>query len=190
MARSPRKPPAVPTENALHEAALAHLARYASTRAGLLRVLDRKVARWGASELGTTEGVADGRAAARRVAARLVESGAVSDAAFAEARARSLHRAGKSSRAIGAHLATRGVAMGMATEAARQEPAQELAAALIHVRRRRLGAYRATAGTADDFRRALASLARAGFAGAVAVQALRATREEAEALITAFRSGL
>jgi regulatory protein len=101
-----------------------------------------------------------------------------------------LHRIGKSSRAIGAHLATRGVAVSMATEAARQEPAQELAAALIHVRRRRLGAYRASPGTADDFRRALGSLARAGFGGSVAVQALRASREEAEALITAFRSGL
>jgi regulatory protein len=190
MARSPRKPPAAPTENVLHETALAHLARYASTRAGLLRVLDRKVSRWRASELGTIEGAAAGREAARRVVARLVESGAVSDAAFAETRARSLHRTGKSSRAIGAHLATRGVAAGMAKEAARQEPAQELAAALIHVRRRRLGAYRAAAGTADDFRRALASLARAGFGSPVAIQALRMARDEAEALITAFRSGL
>jgi regulatory protein len=190
MARRPPKQPATPTDATLHDAALAHLARYASTRAGLIRVLDRKVARWGASELGNSEGVNSGREAARRVVARLVESGAVSDAAFAEVRARSLHRAGKSSRAIGAHLATRGVAVGMATQAARQEPAQELAAALIHVRRRRLGAYRATAGTADDFRRALASLARAGFGGSVAIQALRATREEAEALITEFRSAL
>ena len=40
MAASP------PTEVSLREAALSHLARYATTRAGLIRVLDRRIDRW------------------------------------------------------------------------------------------------------------------------------------------------
>ena len=35
-----------PDEARLHEAALTHIARYATTRAGLLRVLDRRIDRW------------------------------------------------------------------------------------------------------------------------------------------------
>ena len=96
MARPPRKPPARPTESLLHGAALTHLARYGATASGLLRVLDRRVARWAASEAGDVEGAAAARAAARRVVAKLAESGAVNDADYAEARSRSLRRAGKS----------------------------------------------------------------------------------------------
>jgi regulatory protein len=190
MARTPRKPPATPTEASLREAALVHLSRYAATRSGLLRVLDRKVARWAASDAGDSSVAAAARAAARQVVARLAESGAVSDTAFAEARARTLHRAGKSSRAIGAHLAARGVSGQLATDSARQEPEQELAAAVIHARRRRLGPFRTAAASPELFRRELGSLARAGFGHSVAASALRLTREEAEALIAAFRNEL
>ncbi|NVN30925.1 regulatory protein RecX, partial [Endobacter medicaginis] len=42
--RRPPGPP--PSGHVLHEAALRHLARFAATRAGLLRVLDRRIARW------------------------------------------------------------------------------------------------------------------------------------------------
>src|SRR5215218_4105656 len=35
-----------PTEAALHQAALAHLARFAASEAGLRRVLERRVDRW------------------------------------------------------------------------------------------------------------------------------------------------
>jgi regulatory protein len=190
MARAPRKPPATPTEAVLHDAALSHLARYGTTRAGLLRVLDRKVARWAASQPGDHEAKAAAREAARRVVARLTESGAVSDTVFAQARARTLHRAGKSARAIGAHLSSKGVASGLATESARQEPARELAAAVIHVRKRRLGAFRMAASAPETYRKDLGSLARAGFSHAVAREALRLSREEAEAMIVAFRAEL
>jgi regulatory protein len=190
MARAPRKPPATPTEPALHDAALSHLARYATTRAGLLRVLDRKVARWAASEGGDSAATSEARAAARRVVARLTESGAVSDTVFAQARARTLHRAGKSARAIGAHLSSKGVGSALAAESARQDPERELAAAVIHVRKRRLGAYRLAPSLPETYRRELGSLARAGFSQPVASQALRMSREDAEALIVAFRAEL
>jgi len=189
MARRP-KPPAEPTEATLREAALLYLARYAATRQGLLRVLDRKIARWTASGEGDSHRAADARAAARRVAARLAESGAVSDAAFAQSRGRSLQRAGKSARAIGAHLSAKGVSREIAAESVRASPEKELAAAAIHARRRRLGAFRTGADSPELRRRELASMARAGFAQAVASQALRMSREDAEALIATFRAAL
>jgi regulatory protein len=190
MARPPRKPPATPTDSNLHEAALAHLARYATTRAGLLRVLDRRIARWAASEAGDTDAATTARAAARAVVDRLVASGAVSDAAFAQSRARSLQRAGKSARAISAHLSAKGVPATLATDTLHPDPEHELAAAIIHARRRRLGPFRTTAPTPETHRRELASLARAGFTQSIASRALRLDRDDAEALITAFRAHL
>ena len=189
MARRP-KPLAELTEATLRESALAYLARYAATRTGLLRVLDRKIARWAASAEGEAHAAPDLRAAARRVVARLVESGAVSDAAFAQSRGGSLQRAGKSARAIGAHLASKGVPRELAIESVPGSPEQELAAAVIHARRRRLGGFRTKPDSPDLRRRELAAMARAGFAHSVASQALRLSRDEAETLITTFRAEL
>jgi regulatory protein len=190
MARRP-KPLAELTEATLREAALTYLARYAATRTGLLRVLDRKIARWAAAADAEAQHAApDLRAAARRVVARLVETGAVSDAAFAQSRGRSLQRAGKSARAIGAHLAARGVSRELATESVPGSPEQELAAAVIHARRRRLGGFRTKPDSPDLHRRELAAMARAGFTQSVASQALRLSRDEAETLIATFRATL
>jgi regulatory protein len=190
MARKPLKPPATPTNATLQEAALNHLARYAATKAGLLRVLNRKIARWAASEAGDSDGAQQAREAARGVVARLAESGAVSDAAFAQSRTRSLQRAGKSARAIGAHLAAKGVPAALNTGSASDDSARELAAACIHVRKRRLGAFRTAPETPELRRRELTSLARAGFAHSVASQALRMSQEEAEEVIVGFRAAL
>src|SRR5271166_4410996 len=110
MAYSPRRTPNAPTEAVLHEAALNYLARYGATQAGVIRVLDRRIARWAAVTEDSGERAAEAKAIARRIVARLAETGAVNDGAFAASRARSLQRAGKSGRAIGAHLAAKGVA--------------------------------------------------------------------------------
>src|SRR5262249_44284811 len=105
--RSPRSTGPAPDAQALHDAALAHLARYAATEAGLRRVLERRLDRW--KRLAQQNGLdaeviaahaAAARNAVREVLARLIAAGAVSDAAYAESRARSLVRAGRSRRAI------------------------------------------------------------------------------------------
>ncbi len=122
--------------------------------------------------------------------ARLAEAGAVSDSAFAQSRARSLARAGRSRRAIGAHLARSGVPGALASATLPSDEQAEFAAALIHVRRRRMGPWRKQDASPELARRELASLARAGFPHSLATRALRAGREEADALIAAFRAGL
>jgi regulatory protein len=191
MPRRPDRPPGPPPdEPALHQAALTHLARYATTRAGLLAVLDRRIARWlraAGNDETTAEQAHSARAAARRVADRMVELGLVNDAAFAENRARSLTRAGRSRRAVAAHLAARGIDSETAQTALPDNPEAELAAALAQARRRRLGPFRTAPPDPARLQKELAALARAGFSRDTALRALRMAPAEAEALLHAAR---
>ena len=173
-----------PTEATLREAALRHLSRYGTTRAGLLRVLARRVQRWARAAEAPAADVAAALQSAEAAVARLAEAGAVDDAAFAESRARSLHRAGRSRRAIAAHLQAKGVGAELATRP--DDPASELAAALLYACRRRIGPFRQPPDPAQHLRD-LARLARAGFPAAIAGQALRMPADEAERQVLAAR---
>ncbi len=179
-----------PDQQTLHEAALHHLSRYATTAAGLTRVLDRRIARWAAAAGGGDRGetqatAAEARRVARLVVVRLVESGVVDDAGFATARAQRLARGGRSRRAVAAHLSARGVDAATTRAALTDDPAGELASALVYARRRRIGPFRvATEVDADAARRELAMLARAGFPRDVAMRALRTPAAEAHEIVT------
>jgi len=185
-------PRPTPTEASLHDAALRYLARFAATEAGLARVLHARIARWAAEQDAdpdaTAAQVRSARDAVATLVARLAAAGAVSDAAFAQARSRSLARAGRSRRAIAAHLAQRGVPQAVADDAMPSAAEAELAAALIHARKRRAGPFGTAQSTPEAQRRVLASFARAGFSQDVTRRALRMTREEADAVIAAFRA--
>jgi regulatory protein len=177
----------------LRDAALNYLARYAATEAGLARTLRRAVDRWaqratadGADSETVAEQAAQARALVPGVVARLAAAGAVSDAAFAESRTRSLVRGGRSRRAVAAHLAAKGVGAETSRAALEAEEMDELAAALVLTRRRRIGAFRVGDG---DRLRELAMLARAGFSQAVASEALRMPREAAEEVVLRLRRG-
>jgi regulatory protein len=184
-----QEPP--PNEEALHEAALAYLARYAATRATLLRALTRRVDRWarGAEGPDVPAQAAAARAAARTVVARLAAAGLVDDAAFAAARARRLRRTGRSRRAAAAHLAARGVDTETLAAALPEDVEEELAAAVAFARRRRLGPFRGGQSTPEIARRELAALARAGFPGAIARAVLALAPAEAEAMLARLRQG-
>jgi regulatory protein len=177
---------------ALHEAALAHLARYATTQAGLLRVLNRRIDRWVRAQAEEVEAdtVAAARAAARAIGAKLAEQGLINDAEFAASRARSLTRAGRSRQAIAAHLAARGVDRAAAAGAMPEHEDAEFAAALACARRRRIGPFRRAEVDAEGHNRELAMLARAGFPRDVALRALACPADEAETLTIALRQNL
>ena len=197
----PRRPPppvpaTPPDAPALREAALAHLARYATTEARLRQVLTRRLDRWArrAAELQDSETIAAAIAAARpaiaAVVAALAAAGLLDDAAFAASRARGLRRAGRSRRAIEHHLIARGVAPVTARDSVAEDAEAELAAALLLARRRRLGPFRATPlppGDPTAARRELAVLARAGFTESTARTALDYEPGAAEALVTRLR---
>ncbi|MBV8914153.1 MAG: RecX family transcriptional regulator [Acetobacteraceae bacterium] len=182
--------PSVPAPDraALHEAALQHLSRYAATEAGLVRVLERRIARWERGA-GVPPGEAGAsREAAREVARALAASGAVDDAVFAQARARRLLRSGRSRLAVSAHLAAKGVDAAVA-ERVLPERESELAAAMAFARRRRIGPFRTADADAERRQRELAALGRAGFPREIAEQVLRTDRDTAEALVTSLKQG-
>jgi regulatory protein len=185
---------APPDERRLNEAALAHLARFAATEAGLRRVLARRVDRW--ARAAEAEGQPDvaARAAAAKgtvaaVAKRMVAQGAVDDAAFAESRARRLQRTGRSRRATLAHLRDKGVDAETAAAALPEGEDAELDAALAFCRRRRIGPFARDEASPEARLKALGALARAGFGHAVAGRVLRMAPDDAEARLIAARQG-
>jgi regulatory protein len=183
------------TETALREAALAHLARFATTEAGLRRVLGNRIRRWAraAAEEGQepeaiAAAAATAQAQAAAIAARLVQAGAVDDALFAQARARRLQGSGRSARATLAHLSAKGVAPETARAALdHADMPGEFAAALILCRKRRFGPFAAAPPEPALRQKWLASLARAGFSGEVARRALALSRPEAEHILDQAR---
>lgn len=194
--RAPRPAGPAPGEARLREVALAHLARFAATEAALRRVLERRVERWaraaeaeGQPRETVAAAAARARVAAAEVARAMVALGAVDDAAFAESRARRLARTGRSRRAIAAHLAARGVDPGTAAAALPEGEEAELDAALAFCRRRRIGPFARAAEDAEARRRALAAMARGGFAQGVAWRALAMDPAEAEERLLAARRG-
>jgi regulatory protein len=189
MSSDPEPPP--PDEGSLYQAALGHLARYAATEAGLRRVLLRRVDRWARTQTDPETAapvIAEARRATEQVILRLARAGAVSDAAFAESRAKSLVRGGRSNRAVQARLIAKGVDPDVARSASARDPETELAAALVLVRKRRIGGYRATDEVDAAVRmKELGMLARAGFSRDIAERALGTEREEAERRIFDLR---
>jgi regulatory protein len=196
-ARPRRDIPAGPAPDAarLREAALAHLARFGTTEVGLRRVLQRRVDRWARraeaeGQLAETiaPAAAQAKQAAAEVAQALAKAGAVDDEAFAAARARRLNQAGRSRRAIAAHLAVKGVPA--ATAAGLLEETDELAAALGHLRRRRAGPFAVEQPPSPEARlKALGALARAGFPRDLAERALDMDPEDATDRLLAARRG-
>jgi regulatory protein len=187
---------APPGADTLYQAALTHLARYAATEAGLRRVLRRRVDRWARLQTdpdAAAGAVADAQAAIEAVILRLAQAGAVSDAAFAENRAKSLVRGGRSTRSVQATLIAKGVAPDLARAASVSDAETELAAALVLARKRRIGPYRSVDAAAPGARmpavriKELGLLARAGFSRDIAQQALDMAREDAESRIFELR---
>jgi len=178
----------------LREAALAHLARFAATEVGLRRILERRVARWARAaeaEGQSRETIAASAAALTAeiasIAQSLVVAGAVNDAAFAESRARRLARSGHSRRAIAAHLAAKGIESDTAAAALPEGEEAELLAAIAFCRRRRIGPFARMAPDAPARMKALAALARGGFAQSVARRALAMKPDQAEEMLLAGR---
>lgn len=158
-----RKVPPRISASYLENAALHYLERFASSRANLTRVMERKIMR-SAAHWGDDPDVARGQWQA--VLQKLIRLGYVNDESYAEQKVRGLVGRGGSQRAVRAKLAAKGIAPDLADQAlARlQEDLGDVdrAAAIRLARRRRLGPYRIK-DRALHRDRDLAALARAGF---------------------------
>ena len=166
-----------PTEDTLRAAALAYLARYSATQSGLLQVLTRRVQRWARRAGMDSASCAPSLAAARKVVTRLAALGVIDDALFTATRVKTLQRAGRSRRAISAHLQAKGVPADLAVIP--EDAAAELAAALLYIARRRMGPFRSEPDAAARPKEA-ARLARAGFPARIAYHVLDLSPEDAE----------
>ncbi len=174
-----------PTQTELREAALSYIARYSSTELGLRRILTNRVDRWRSQQPDAPpDTITRLRTIVDQVVATLVQGGLVNDKSFAEAKAASLRRQGRSRRSSRARLIAKGVSAELVKQALPDDPDADLAAAVMTARRRRLGAFGNRSGAvAHDGSRDLAKLVRAGFSIATAQRALAMESEEAEELI-------
>lgn len=155
----------------LENKALHYLGRYASTARRLEDVLKRFARRKMEDE--DPERMA---ALIARKVEHCQERGYVNDHAFAETKMASLRRQGASTNGIRRKLAERGVERDViSTVLAEQDTSDEmeLRSALIFARRRRLGPYSREEARREGWQnRHLGSLARAGFAAAIARQVM------------------
>lgn len=168
-----RLPP--PLDDAsLRSLALHYAARFATTRAKLLRYLARKLKErgWAGTAPADPGALAD----------RLAELGYVDDAAWAAMKGRAMALRGLGHRRVTGELAAAGVAE--ADRGAAPEVADALATALAFARRKRLGPFARThSDDAAARQKALAAFLRAGHDLATARAILAAASpEEAEAL--------
>ena len=177
-----------PAERRLMNKAVHYLGRYTASQQRLREVL----ARFAERKLDAHD--ADEVAVAReRVIGDCVRLGYVDDAAFALSQARGKRRAGRSGiairRALGQHALDDEMIDDALEEADEGVSDGELAAALRHASRRRLGPYARTPITEPgDRQRQLASFARAGFSLAMAHQVMNLdSAEDADALAETLR---
>ena len=177
-----------PAERRLMNKALNYLGRYTASQQRLREVL----VRFAKHKLDAHD--ADEVTVAReRVIGDCVRLGYVDDAAFAQSQARGKRRAGRSGiairRALGQHALDDEMIDDALAEADDGVSDGELAAALRHASRRRLGPYARTPITEPkDRQRQLASFARAGFSLAMARQVMDLdSAEDADALAEALR---
>ncbi len=161
----------IPTPDNLANVALYYLGRFAASEGSLRRVLENRVRR---AAMVHPDFAADSagqeklREAIGRIIAQHKKSGALNDAAFADMKANSLRRAGRSQRRIAQQLRHKGIAKDLIERALSPEDGEdpesaEKKAALVFARRRKLGPYRKEPSSADQRRKDLAVMGRAGF---------------------------
>jgi regulatory protein len=165
----------------LENAALYYLQRYATSAENLRRVLARKVKRSCAFHKVPED---EFHPLIDSLILRYQSSGLLNDKGFAEAKAATLRRQGKSRRAIEGKLKEKGLSrvdIETAIEKAGGEDEDELAAACAHARKKKLGRWR-TKPLKDpkDTRKEMAAMARAGFSYEMAKRALEYKGEEEE----------
>ncbi|MBS0517555.1 MAG: RecX family transcriptional regulator [Proteobacteria bacterium] len=178
------KRPARPiTATYLQNAATFYLERYPSTAEGLRRVLNRRVRR---AELAEAPIIDNVQQTIDAIVAKFVGAGMIDDEAFAQTKARALHRRGTSNKVTRQKLKLAGVdgatldrAMAGLDQELHTDPRRrEWTAAVALARRRRLGPYRPEKDRKERRDRDLAAMARAGFDYALARKVIDAVSVE------------
>jgi regulatory protein len=181
MKRSKRRRPKIPTRETLLEAALAYLSRFAASEQALRRVLQNRIRRTAillpefSRDVELQQSL---RSEIETIIIKYRKSGVLNDAAYAEIKARSLRRKGRSRRAISNTLGLKGIKSDAVQQALAEvdgEAGSEMAefeAAVAFARRKKLGRFRERRADVSRDRKDFAALARAGFSADAARKAL------------------
>jgi len=156
------------TAKYLQNAATFYLERYPSTAEGLRRVLNRRVRK---AEMFQVPIMDDVQQAIAAIVQKFVDAGMIDDKAFAQTKARALHRRGSSTKLTrqklqhaGVDAATLAQAMAGLDEELHVDPRRrEWTAAVALARRRKLGPFRPHKDRKDKRLKDLAAMARGGF---------------------------
>ena len=156
------------TAKYLQNAATFYLERYPSTAEGLRGVLNRRVRK---AEMLDAPVMANVQQTIASIVQKFVDAGMIDDKAFAQTKARSLHRRGSSTKLTRQKLQHAGVdreTLEKALESLDVEldldpRKRELTAAISLARRRRLGPFRAEKDRKERRAKDLAAMARGGF---------------------------
>ncbi|MFT3708684.1 MAG: regulatory protein RecX [Archangium sp.] len=154
-------------EQSLGNVALHYLRRYSATRAGLAQMLNRRVRNH--ARMKKVDIPADMPTMISNVVERMVKAGYVDDQRLAQSKSASLQRQGKSTRVIRLKLRMKGVPAELIAGATQISAEQELEAAAVLVRKKKLGRDR------ERRQRDFGVLMRAGFSFDVAKRALQLT---------------
>lgn len=178
--KTERKPPKKISKKYLENAALHYLQRYATSTENLRRVLMRKVKK---SCTFHQTSIDDFAPLVEDLITRYTAVGLVDDVVFARARTTSLRRKGLSTQSITAKLQTKGLTRAQIEAALetvdedQEDP--EMAAAIIHARRKKLGPWRKKPLTdPKDSQKELAAMGRAGFSYEIARAVLQSPEED------------
>ena len=175
----------------MKNAAFFYLNRYASSRANLMHVLERKVHKL----LMTGEDVPDeAQEWIENTANHCVKVGLINDRSFALTKARSMARQGRSTKRIKETLFQKGVAekdiKAVLNELEKYEENNDWKSAGIHAKKKRLGPYRPADLPSDwdnkqvKLKREIANFARAGFSLDISLKIVKThTVKELEKLI-------
>jgi len=163
-AKKPRQPPEL-SEASLEEAALSYLNRFDCSVAKLKKQLASVVRRRGGEP-------AQFKRFIEGLLERYQRSGLLNDERFAARLAARLQERGASRRAILLKLRVRGIASNVAEASVGGGREGELESAKAYARRRKLGPHRPEAERAENRRRDLAAMARAGFDHETAIRAM------------------
>lgn len=176
-----RKPPKKITPDYLHNAGLAYLQRFPTSSGNFRSVMMRKVDR---SCRHHPEQDRDACAAmVENVIVKFRDMGLLNDEAYLRGMVNSLRRRGVSAMAIKAKLAAKNLPgdtiAAALSDYAENGGADELGAALLMTRKRRIGPFRPSSKE-ENRDKELATLARAGFSYDIAGKALSMDADEAE----------
>ena len=188
--RREKKPPKKITEKYLYNSGLAYLQRFTSSTPNFRRVMGRKIDR--SCSYHKDQSREDCEKLLDTTVQTFVRQGLLNDDAYLQGMVTSLRRRGLSTQAILSKLVMKGMVQEVILKTLRAYDEErggenpDLAAAILLMRRKRIGAFRKSED--GDKNKELAALARGGFGFDIAQKALSLEQDEAEEILSEMRA--